>query len=319
MALFVFAGLPALVAGCGGGGRDVAAPSGNAMLFVRPGYQGGDPKDIYFSNAVPEYLSDSGHLTKNPWFTLRKSADISSDVYTSSTPALSPDGKKIAFTMERGSYTDIAIMNADGSSKALLTNSKTSGEGGSHPSFSPDGRKIVFSARDGAFHRIFVMNTNGSGLRMLAGVDERDCIMPSYSPDGRKIVFGAGEICVMNADGSSVTPLTHNGGYNTHPVFSPDGSRIAYSCEKNGKVDIYIMYSNGAGSAPLTHGEGWNYSPAFSPDGIKIAFTSDRFMNSQTQPNAMYEIFMMNANGSGVTRLTYGGGADPFWIADHRR
>jgi Tol biopolymer transport system component len=113
------------------------------------------------------------------------------------------------------------------------------------------------------------------------------------------------------------------------PVFSPDGTKIAFSSDVedlarfgvpgftgaakktrdlldgyyNIGEDIFVMNVDGSNVTRLTFAEGLDYDPAFSPDGTKIAFVSGR--------GAKNDIFIMNADGSGQRRLT------PQWFNDY--
>jgi Tol biopolymer transport system component len=106
----------------------------------------------------------------------------------------------------------------------------------------------------------------GRDQLVLAGEDARTL---DWSPDGRRLVYAtyAGAAYVMNADGSSRTPLRGVFTSVDRLSWSPDGSRIAYTSFS--KVGIFI-YSFDTGSSTLL-GAGWN--PAWSPDGTRILFT----------------------------------------------
>ena len=136
------------------------------------------------------------------------------------------------------------------------------------------------------------MNADGSNVTRLTNHPESDR-SPAWSPDGRRIAFtsdrdGNDDIYVMNADGSNVTRLTN------HPA--------------EGR-EVYVMYADG--SIRLTTAVG--LSPAWSPDGRRIAFHSNR--------DAKWEIYVMDADGSNVTRLTNhpAEGRFPAWSPDERR
>ena len=95
-------------------------------------------------------------------------------------------------------------------------------------------------------------------------------------PDGRRIAFdsqrdGNREIYVMDADGSGVARLTHNGDDDLTPSWSPDGRRIAFASGGRARLDIYVMNADGSGATRLTDNDGG--TPAWSPDGRRIAFT----------------------------------------------
>lgn len=145
-------------------------------------------------------------------------------------PTWLPDGARIAFERDG----DVYIMDVDGGSSVRLTDNL--GQAGS-PSWSPDGKKIAFvSDRDGKA-AIYVMNVDGTNqLRLtwnpLEGRYEDDN-GPTWSPDSAKIAFYRSfitgdrrhlEICVVNADGGSVTQLTNCPGVvfgGVSPAWSP--------------------------------------------------------------------------------------------------
>ncbi len=128
----------------------------------------------------------------------------------------------------------------------------------------------------------------------------------------QKIAYGAGdgEIYLISPDGSGRTRLTNSPGYDDAPAFSPDGQRIAFTCERDGNLDICVMNADGSASARLTDSAGKDAFPAWSPDGEHIAFMSDRDGN--------FEVCVMNADGSEETNLTNNAAFDghPAWSPD---
>src|SRR5439155_16939492 len=123
-----------------------------------------------------------------------------------SAPAWSPDGKTIAFTSERSGRPEIFVMSPDGGGQRTLTEGRPV-IGCAH--WSPDGRRIAFIGGTNHKPAIDVVNADGSGVRTL--LEDTTYIGGlSWSPDGRKLVFAsgrdhpAGELYVMNADGSGV-------------------------------------------------------------------------------------------------------------------
>jgi len=106
----------------------------------------------------------------------------------------------------------------------------------------------------------------------------------------------AGEIYTITPGGSA-TRLTNSNG-NADPVYSPDGSRIAFVSSDN---QISVMNADGTDARPVTKGNTPKRSPTWSPDGTRIAFVSNSFdVDGQTD----LEIWSINVDGSGRTQLT---------------
>src|SRR3990170_3729031 len=84
------------------------------------------------------------------------------------------------------------------------------------------------------------------------------------------------DIYVMNADGSGQTRLTNKPEEEQLPVWSPDGSRIAFISFRDSNTKIYVMNADGSGQARLTDSPAIDGNAVWSPDGSRIAFESDR-------------------------------------------
>lgn len=118
---------------------------------------------------------------------------------------------------------------------------------------------------------------------------------------------------VIDADGSNPRRLVDVGGEDLQ--WSPDGSRFAFVSGEQ----IHLMNVDGSGRRALTEGVEYGQDPAWSPDGTKIAFTSYRDQVPADQPLVVDpEIYVMNPDGSGKTRLTHDQdrNQDPSWSPD---
>ena len=163
--------------------------------------------------------------------------------------------------------------------------------------------KIVFvSDRDGN-NEIYSCSADGTDIIRLtydAGIDDE----PTWSPDRSRIAFisnrtGHPELYIMNADGSNVVRKTFSGTYSQNPTWSPDGMKIAFSSMNNGSMNIWVVDVSNGSPLLLFQAPGWDAQPAWSPDGTKIAVVSDWMAY-----DFVYDIYTINADGSGFTALT---------------
>ncbi|MEO2006109.1 MAG: LpqB family beta-propeller domain-containing protein [Candidatus Poribacteria bacterium] len=246
------------------------------------------------------------------------------------SPAWSPNGQSIAFTVGFGGSSDIYVMDADGSNPRKLADhagNLTS------PTWSPDGKSIAFASHsvfslDGppTSADIYVMDADGANQRNLTNHPRRD-FSPTWSPDGKSIafasapegnLFGDADIHVIDADGKSRRSLTNQPNNESSPAWSPDGNSIAFikdqrvgdAISSEATSDVYVMNVTGAEQRNLTNHPGFTGSPAWSPDGKGIAFYARRGGNG--------DIYVMDADGANQWRLTNPDNwdASPAWSPD---
>ena len=188
------------------------------------------------------------------------------------SPAWSPDGNRIAYSVQREkSYPVIYIQNVSGGGARALTPFAGSNLS---PSFSPDGSKILFSSSFEGSADIYEMSASGGTPRRLTNLPSSE-VQPSYAPDGKSFVFvsdktGFNKPQVYRYDfGTGSTTRVSNGSYATSPQFSNDGTQIAFL---NGR-SAAIMNSNGAVTANLGN-TGIDEAPSFSPNGKRVVYAS---------------------------------------------
>lgn len=162
---------------------------------------------------------------------------------------------------------------------------------GDSPRWSPDGTQIVFVCSCDGDSDIYVVKADGTGLRQLTDAPGID-VSPRWSPDGTRIVFESrrdtnydiegfetwrdsnSNVYVMNADGSCQRRLTDNPESDQSPVWSTDGSQIAFHSYRDGNSDIYVVNSDGTNERRLTHYEGYDGATEWAPNP-QLAFVRD--------------------------------------------
>ncbi|HYV01501.1 MAG TPA: hypothetical protein VEM93_04075, partial [Actinomycetota bacterium] len=163
--------------------------------------------------------------------------------------------------------------------------------------------RIVFSS---GTEDIYAVNADGSGLKRLTTREDLE-FDPTWSPEGRAIAYrhqpgddSTTDIFVMNADGAHRRNLTGSDGLGDWgPDWSTDGEWIAWNTASAGFVfDLGLIHPDGTGRRVIKPGVYVEY-PAWSPDGRRIAF-----MSHVAEEGSQYDIYVMNADGTAVRRLT---------------
>ena len=247
------------------------------------------------------------------------------------TPAAATlKGTWLALTIARNNNPDIYLLDVDaalqGTGQPELKQLTTDPATDFDPTWSPDGTRIAFlSQRDGN-DEIYIMNSDGTCQINLTN-DPADDWSPAWSLDGTKLAFAHffdgnsfSDIAVINANGSGLQRLTASHG--EYPAWSPDGTRIAFASARHGNYEIYVMNADGTAQTRLTDDSAYDMSPAWSPDGTRIAFDTQRdsFPPKEVGIGPEFEIHIINADGSGDTRLTNNTQEDrfPAWAPGKR-
>jgi Tol biopolymer transport system component len=256
-------------------------PQGVTFVSARDGN-----REIYTMNA------DGSALTR---LTFHPAEDV--------TPAWSPSGQRITFTSVRDENREIYVMASDGSGQMNLTNHSAFDQASV---FSPDGKQLAFySDRDGNFE-IYVMNADGTEPTRLTfhpGVDQ----YPDWSPNGKQIVFQRdGDIYLLDVGTGAATLVWDDPVFADMPVFSPNARQITFMSRSPGYPAIFVIGVDGSQPVNLTPkppelaASAWqNAFPEWSRNGREIYFITIR-----PGTNGAFDVFAMNADGTGVRAVT---------------
>ena len=192
---------------------------------------------------------------------------------------------KILFARLGPSSASLFISNADGSAEKPLTQP---GSLDYNPSWSAKGDWIVFTSERAGSADLFRIHPDGTGLDRLTNDPAYDD-QAAFSPDGSRIVFvstraaGRANLWILDAASHKATPLTSGNGGDFRPSWSPDGTWIAFSSDRDSDVppakgrwerlhmvDIYLIHPDGTGLKRISQHGGFCGSPRWTRDGKSV-------------------------------------------------
>ncbi|MFT5122179.1 MAG: Tol biopolymer transport system component [Kiritimatiellia bacterium] len=203
--------------------------------------------------------------------------------------------------------------------------------------FSPDGRYTAFDECTGNLTgKLVIRNLEENKQSEITHGGRGAYRTPTFSPDGQRVIYafaetGPMQLWSVNLEGQDKKQVTETEGLTHWPSFTPDGQRIVFANTRENNYEIYIRdyatvdkpddekKSEEAEKAPdvneerLTTNRLMDIRPRVSPDGKHICFVSTRHGN--------YEIYVMNIDGSAVSRITDNEERDdyPSWHPDGQR
>jgi Tol biopolymer transport system component/predicted Ser/Thr protein kinase len=245
------------------------SPSGRRIAFwgVRPGSGRRDIWTVPAAGGSPVSVTDDPHLDFNPLW--------------------SPDGNHLYFVSDRGGSRNlwrVPVDEASGRTLGPFEPVTTPAQGVAGTDISRGGDQIAYTAWTASSNIQKVAFDPSEGT--LGGSPEwitRGSAMvavPSVSPSGEWFAYNLwGEqedIFVMRSDGSGRRQLTNDLHKDRAPMWSPDGSEIAFFSDRGGTYDIWVIRPDGSGLRQLTDTPGEALrSPVWSPDGSWMVYNSD--------------------------------------------
>jgi len=212
----------------------------------------------------------------------------------------------------------LAIMDQDGANLSYLSDGR---EMVLTPRFSPTRQEITYMAFTGAgpgndAPRVYLQQIE-DGKRELVGRFPNMTIAPRFSPDGQKVIMsllednGGSNIYTMDLSTHQTTKLTSGSAINTGGSYSPDGSKIVFETDRDGRQAIYVMNADGTDQKRISAGDGSYSTPVWSPRGDYIAFTK--------MTDKQFSIGVMRPDGTDERILTSGfHNEGPTWAPNGR-
>jgi Tol biopolymer transport system component/DNA-binding winged helix-turn-helix (wHTH) protein len=326
--------------------RRPAGDAGRASVLVKPPFAG--PERVVTEYAFPgggavhhrqlAWAPDSRHLVlsrpddEGPTCS-RYRVDASRGEATrltesparDSMPALSPDGRRLAFVRQAGSHSEIYVMSlSPGLTPADRPRVLVGAEllatvqlnDGLAPTWTSDGSEIVFAAFPRGPHLFRVDASGARRVRRIPAIGDL-LLEPTFRPRTGQLAYASWtssttilRLEITPGAGTSATPVAFNSTRNDfQPRFSPDGRTVAFASDRLGARAIWLSRPDGSGLRQLVPlGE----HPAWSPDGQWMAYTSGTEVGRQT------DVFVIPALGGQPRLLTLDPGDDrqPAWSPD---
>ncbi|WP_103342745.1 VWA domain-containing protein [Amycolatopsis sp. CA-126428] len=227
-------------------------------------------------------------------------------------PALSPDGRTVAFASERAGGRKLFVIGVDGGGLRQVTSGPAADDS---PSWSPDGTRLAFSStRDDPAGDIYTVGADG-GTPVRLTADPAADTQPAWGP--ARIAFTttrfhpAGDVVLMADTGGGVTRAVPDPGDSAEPAWSPDGARLAFTTRAQDPLGDVKQVEGGTVSVISALPAIGETEPAFRADGRPV-FT-------ELRASGTADIWSADATGGDRRDLTNRPGAgefDPAFSAD---
>ena len=143
---------------------------------------------------------------------------------------------------------------------------------------------------------------------------------PAISPDGKQVVFSyKGDLYKVSRSGGTAVPLTLHEGHDFMPVWSHDGSRIAFASDRYGNFDVFVMPAEGGTATRITCHSSHDFPSDFNVADDQVIFTSSRLdLNTYIQfpTGALPELYSAPVSGGKVTMITTNPAYDARYSSD---
>ena len=254
----------------------------------------GGNRDIYFMSPSG---ADPVRLTLGPAL----------DYY----PDISNNGKWVVYTSRVGTGpSDIYLVSTAGGDPINLTETTDASEDWAR--FSPNGQRIAFHGDADGDTEIYILDLKSGELTQVTSNTVADT-WPEWSPDGHRLTFRRGSnVWMTDLRFDETVQLTDvPARFAQMAAWSPNGQKIAYMSFEEGYCSVFVMNVDGSDPVNLTpkdpadaNNEWCSRAPSWTQSGQII------FMSFRPSTGGDTEIFIMNDDGTGLTRLTSSAGED---------
>lgn len=143
------------------------------------------------------------------------------------SPAISPDGRKVAMILSRNGSPDLWVADIDGKNLKQLTKTR---ETEASPTWSPDSRTICFSSEVSGRNALYTITTDGGAMKRLSISGVGNLTEPDWSPDGKYIAFtqmrgGGFDICIVPAHGGEARVIVEG----EDPSWAPNSRNLIFN------------------------------------------------------------------------------------------
>ena len=249
--------------------------------------------------------------------TLPIGPDYHYDIKTAAEPSLSPDGKSVAFSVKRfergetAEFSSVYVQEIPSGARRQLS------ENAESPAWSPDGTRVAFLRKDSnGKTQLWVADAAGGAERLLTSHD-RGVDVPAWAPDSKRIAYradidesdsddgapvvtrriryrqdGVGwrgdafrQLFVIDLESGESTQITFDESEHGPPVWSPDGTKIAYLSDQGPfrdvtlRNEVYVISADGGSADRWSGGLFMSDAVTWSPDGEKLAVIGAQQVN----------------------------------------
>jgi TolB protein len=183
--------------------------------------------------------------------------------------AVSPDGRRLAFSSTRAGSSDIWVSDIEGGGARRLTTTRASDTA---PCWSPTGSEIGFTSDRAGTPQIYLMDAEGLNVRRLTNVGNwNDACAWNPSKQYSEIAYtarleaGGFDIAVLDLATRQVRQITQGRGSCEYPSWAPNGRHLVFSCKRAGRWELTISDREGRSLTTLATGPGNNVQPDWGP------------------------------------------------------